>query len=626
MAVAGASYGLEEAKERIPDMPDLGPAQAAAGAVVGVLSAAAAEAAVLAEDLSLLIRAGLRSSGVLTDDGNNTDTDGGGSKANGNDEASTASAAGSFDVASLRAAVAEAQAETSDGAEGMTRSLKDIEALDSMMDELARLQTEVHKLEAENAMLRRSVILNGSKIRKGERRAVELFAEIMSLREQADKAFKAADHLPRVVVVGDQSAGKTSVLETIARARIFPRGAGEMMTRAPVQVTLSEHPQHTAQIGDQHYDLGNEKDLAKLRDEIERKMNKSVQPGESVSSSTISLNVRGPGLRPMILVDLPGLIQHHTMGMADDTKDKIRETCELHINNPNAIILCVQDATRDAEGSSVADVVRKADPNGKRTMFVLTKVDMAERLDTSAKKLERILKGQRFNMKARNYFAVVTGTNQENDSIHNIRKAERQFFDSSKLFMSGAFKPSTLGTDNLASAVSIAFWELVNSSVQEELKTTAGLLKKKETEFRDRFPQSQWMSREDLLSLGRHAILGNVAKVNGSLSAKELELMLTNKLWDEIQEHVMDNLYIEAGSAVPNDYHMFKAHTEELLDTWVSKDLPTVATNVAQTALLADFDEAINFPDPDELYGTCLVFVCVCECEKFGSGFQGLAL
>lgn len=170
----------------------------------------------------------------------------------------------------------------------------------------------------------------------------ELIPLIMKLQDAFNKLGKSSTiELPQIVVVGGQSTGKSSVLESIVGMDFLPRGSG-IVTRCPLVLQLrslkksdladqinqreSDYAQFSHRPNDKFFDFDD------VRDEITARTQQIAGAQKGISHTPIQLTIYSEELVDLTLVDLPGMTRVPVQGQPHDIEKQIKELALKYIS------------------------------------------------------------------------------------------------------------------------------------------------------------------------------------------------------------------------------------------------------------------------------------------------------
>ncbi|XP_011006025.1 PREDICTED: dynamin-related protein 4C-like [Populus euphratica] len=184
---------------------------------------------------------------------------------------------------------------------------------------------------------------------------------------------KEGIQLPTIVVVGDQSSGKSSVLESLACINL-PRGDG-ICTRVPLIMRLKHHPSLVPEIFLQFKDKTVPTDEAHVADAINLATGEIAGNGKGISNTELTLVVKKNGVPDLTLVDLPGITRVPVHGQPENIYEQIANIIMKYISPNESVILNVLSASVDFSTCESIMMSQKVDKKGERTLAVVTKVD-----------------------------------------------------------------------------------------------------------------------------------------------------------------------------------------------------------------------------------------------------------
>ncbi|PHH62678.1 hypothetical protein CDD81_6824 [Ophiocordyceps australis] len=253
--------------------------------------------------------------------------------------------------------------------------------------------------------------------------------------------------LPQIVVVGDQSAGKSSVLEALTGTP-FPRDAGAC-TRFATEIRMrraKETALRVSIIPDKNRPLSDQARLSQYGGHVkgdmpfETMMRDATEliaprdkPGRFAARDILVVEKSGPDMPLLTLVDLPGLVRVANRDQSDADIQTIEALSDHYMKSSRTIILAVVGGNNDYVQAPILTKSRQFDPKGTRTIGVLTKPDMTERIGLEDKFIELVTNRDVENNFGLGWYVLLNpGPGEVWTSLEDRSRREADFFTRGK--------------------------------------------------------------------------------------------------------------------------------------------------------------------------------------------------
>lgn len=244
-------------------------------------------------------------------------------------------------------------------------------------------------------------------------------------------------NLPQIIVVGEQSAGKSSVLEALSHVRFPVRG--DLCTRFATEIVLRQARQTRVHVSVRFDDKSkpswtcqrvkfSQDDLPDIIKEAKEVMGID-STGRDFCKDILKLEIEGPDLYPLTLVDLPGLYHGETATQSIRGKETVDQLVESYTRQKNSIILVVVAANNQLANQIALKKVEEFDPNRERTLGVITKPDLTLPGKPEECDYLRLARNQESAHKLKLGWHVLCNGADDGDTLDTRDATEASFFE-----------------------------------------------------------------------------------------------------------------------------------------------------------------------------------------------------